>query len=924
MTPARYSQTLRSIPVRITMWFLSVPVEAQYSGGTGEPNDPYQIATAADLIALGETPEDYDKDFILTADIDLDPNLPGRKVFDRAVIAPDAEFDESTLTYHGTFTGSLDGQGHVIRNLTIRGLYVVGLFGAVASSGRVCNLGLEAVNVYGTEECVGGLVGFNLGSITTSYSSTSVNGNGGIGGLVGVNSYGTPVRLGDGYLYVSSEGVGYDFCGTIDSSHSTGWVNGNAAVGGVVGANGGGHIPDSHSSATVTGGDYVGGLMGQDTSGNISSSYSTGTVSGDDYVGGLVGQTEGGTIVWSYSTGTVSGTDEVGGLVGGNVSGLITTSYSTGTVNGRDNVGGLVGGTNGSCRIVSSYSRGAVDGISDVGGLVGKNAGVSSIYSSYSSGAVTGTSDVGGLVGRHYVWDPNDDEDRINSSFWDMETSGQTASDRGIGKTTPEMTDIQTFVDAGWDFETVWTMTPGQYPHLERRGPEGPDSNGWVRLSPMKMARDQFAGALIGDEIFVFGGNAMGGKNLYSGEKYNIAADTWSDIADNQHEPWGVEEVSGIGFDGKFYVFGASGGHNYNEMYDPVTNTWTTLAKKPTRTAAAIPILYEGEMFFFGGYTGNLTASGTVEAYDPDQDTWREVKYMPRALSSHAVAFHDHSAYIIGGYDEDAGVMNDEVMRYDFRTNEWERGYHTAPPDAARIYPYATQTLVVNGKVYLIGGIEAESRVKGRSVDRFTIFDIEAKEWNSGPALPKPRQNHLTVISDNTIYVIGGKDHIKEGEIDFENTKDTVFALRLPAVPDINAAVGVHRLWSGAYGRHLYTIDESEKEDFLQDSAGAWQDEGVVYRAFAGADEPNIVPVYRFFSANLNSHFYTISESEKDFLIDAYADVWEYEKIAFYAFPQGQQPADASPVYRFWSDVPRLPFLHDRRKRNGQVDQRIL
>jgi len=48
---------------------------AKYSGGTGEPNDPYQIATATDLIALGETPEDYDKHFILTADIDLDPEV---------------------------------------------------------------------------------------------------------------------------------------------------------------------------------------------------------------------------------------------------------------------------------------------------------------------------------------------------------------------------------------------------------------------------------------------------------------------------------------------------------------------------------------------------------------------------------------------------------------------------------------------------------------------------------------------------------------------------------------------------------------------------------------------------------------------------------------------------------------------------------
>jgi len=46
---------------------------AKYSGGTGEPNDPYQIATAVDLIALGEEPNDYDKHFILTAAIDLDP-----------------------------------------------------------------------------------------------------------------------------------------------------------------------------------------------------------------------------------------------------------------------------------------------------------------------------------------------------------------------------------------------------------------------------------------------------------------------------------------------------------------------------------------------------------------------------------------------------------------------------------------------------------------------------------------------------------------------------------------------------------------------------------------------------------------------------------------------------------------------------------
>jgi len=64
--------------------FTRASCPAKYDGGSGTAEDPYQIATAADLIALGETPQDYDKHFILTDDIDLDPNLPGRKVFDKA------------------------------------------------------------------------------------------------------------------------------------------------------------------------------------------------------------------------------------------------------------------------------------------------------------------------------------------------------------------------------------------------------------------------------------------------------------------------------------------------------------------------------------------------------------------------------------------------------------------------------------------------------------------------------------------------------------------------------------------------------------------------------------------------------------------------------------------------------------------------
>ena len=42
-------------------------------------------------------------------------------------------------------------------------------------------------------------------------------------------------------------------------------------------------------------------------------------------------------------------------------------------------------------------------------------------------------------------------------------------------------------------------------------------------------------------------------------------------------------------------------------------------------------------------------------------------------------------------------------------------------------------------------------------------------------------------------------------------------------------------------------------------------------------------PVYRFWGGT--SHFYTISESEKDFVIATWPDIWSYEGPVFYAYP---------------------------------------
>jgi hypothetical protein len=207
----------------------------------------------------------------------------------------------------------------------------------------------------------------------------------------------------------------------------------------------------------------TGGLAGINY-GNIVSSYSTGTITGQNLpngLGGLVGYNSG-TITMSFSTVTVKGNFDVGGLVGSN-DGQIISNYSNGSINGRISLGGLVGSNRGS--IVSSYSNSSVKGSFRVGGLVGDNGG--SIATSYSSGWISGTGIFGGLVG--------DNEGSVEASFWDIMSSGQTASMGGTDLTTSEMQMAGTFLSVGWDFidettngtEDVWWILEGQdYPRL--------------------------------------------------------------------------------------------------------------------------------------------------------------------------------------------------------------------------------------------------------------------------------------------------------------------------------------------------------------------------------------------------------------------------------------------------------------------------
>jgi hypothetical protein len=344
----RRSKLSRPYLVFLAICLFGLQAEGRYTGGSGEPNDPYQITTADDLMLIGEGWEDYDKHFILTNDIDLDPNLPGRKVFDKAVI--------------GYFKGVFDGNGYKISNLTIKGTGYLGLFRQLSSEAEVKDLGVIDVNIAGIGSTIGGLVGLNGGHVINCFTRGIVSGTvREIGGLVGQNA------------------------GIVNACHSTGTVSGNRSVGGLAGEN----------------------------LGYVMSCYSTSQVSGDSGIGGLVG-----------ANGTTAA------IRGG--PGIISDCYSTGQVIADDGI---------------------------VGGLVGFNA-AGNVTRCYSTGEVIGNEDIGGLVGLN--------KDAVIQCFWDIQTSQQTTSAAGKGKTSAEMQGANTFLIWGTcGNEVNWTIDEGNdYPRL--------------------------------------------------------------------------------------------------------------------------------------------------------------------------------------------------------------------------------------------------------------------------------------------------------------------------------------------------------------------------------------------------------------------------------------------------------------------------
>ncbi len=333
------------VAVAAMMTFLLIGTAVgKYSGGTGEPNDPFRIASAEDLNDIGNHQEDGNKHFLLVNDVNLAQYTGTRfKIIGE---------------YSRPFSGVFDGCGHKISNFTYNvreSTYHIGLFGYVyGNNAEIKDLELIDPNISNTGySCTtSSLVGYLEGGTVNHcrVQGGSIQGDFFVGGLVGNNDSGSIIG-----------------CNAICS------VSGSYDIGGLVATNSG-YISDSHSRASVSGYVRIGGLTGTNK-GNIFNCSSTGsvftryTIGSRNTAGGLVGSNWRGTIRNCFSAAVVVGHDQAGGLVGKNYFANISCCSATGDISGKWHVGGLVG-ENWQSDISYCYSINNLSGDKSVGGLV--------------------------------------------------------------------------------------------------------------------------------------------------------------------------------------------------------------------------------------------------------------------------------------------------------------------------------------------------------------------------------------------------------------------------------------------------------------------------------------------------------------------------------------------------------------------------
>lgn len=218
--------------------------------------------------------------------------------------------------------------------------------------------------------------------------------------------------------------------------------------------------------------------------------------------------------------------------------------------------------------------------------------------------------------------------------------------------------------------------------------------NQWPAL---KEGMTSFGGAVIGDDLYTYGGH-LGGAHAYAEEDQSNA---------------------------------------FRRLKLSQPAEWEQLPSGPKRTGLAM-VAHNGKIYRIGGFEvqgtseSNLASQPDFARFDPAANAWEDLAPLPEPRSSHDAVVIGDTLYVAGGWTMTPG----EGREHKWLKTVWSCDLSQAKPEwklvtEAPFERRAVSLATLNGKLYVIGGMQH----KGGPTTRVDLFDPAAGTWSIGPSI---------------------------------------------------------------------------------------------------------------------------------------------------------------------------------------------
>jgi N-acetylneuraminic acid mutarotase len=216
-------------------------------------------------------------------------------------------------------------------------------------------------------------------------------------------------------------------------------------------------------------------------------------------------------------------------------------------------------------------------------------------------------------------------------------------------------------------------------------------------LPALPKGTTSFGGAIVGDTLFVFGGN------YGSAHEYNSA--------DQSGDLWTLD------------------------LKNPTK--WEQLSGGPKLQGLAM-VEHKGLLYRVGGFTAknktgdkqDLHSQAEFARMKPGSLAWEALPSLPEARSSHDAAVVGDTLYVVGGWSmsgEGNTKWHEAALAINLASEKLEWKTIVASPFKRRALAIAAH----QGRLFCLGGMQEQ----GGATTAVTIYDPKANAWSEGPAL---------------------------------------------------------------------------------------------------------------------------------------------------------------------------------------------